>query len=111
MLFMFWIFTPLLIQGRDGDTSTAESGSDVDDVISPFKNGNAGFARLTPVYEEVSYLLSCCISSFKEHFLAMNLLIVKTQPFEEIDYHLFYSKNYKGSKRLGKMLGIPFLRF
>ncbi|GLJ07817.1 hypothetical protein SUGI_0074670 [Cryptomeria japonica] len=39
-------------KGRDGDTSTAESGSDVDDVISPFKNGNAGFARLTPVYEE-----------------------------------------------------------
>lgn len=37
---------------RDGETSTAESGSDVEDVISPIKGRDAGTARLTPVYEE-----------------------------------------------------------
>lgn len=39
-------------KGRDGDTSTAESGSDVDDGISPLMSGSCGFVRLTPVYEE-----------------------------------------------------------
>lgn len=43
---------PYSMKVRDGDTSTAESGSDVEDVISPIKGRDAGTARLTPVYEE-----------------------------------------------------------
>lgn len=45
---------PYSMKVRDGDrdTSTAESGSDVEDVISPIKRRDAGTARLTPVYEE-----------------------------------------------------------
>lgn len=43
---------PYSMKVRDGDTSTAESGSDVEDVISPIKGKDAGTARLTPVYEE-----------------------------------------------------------
>lgn len=41
-------------QGRFSDTSTAESGSDVDDLGSPVLSRIADFTRLAPVHEEVS---------------------------------------------------------
>lgn len=42
-------------QGRCSDTSTAESGSDADDLGSPIGARGVGFSRLAPVHEEVSY--------------------------------------------------------
>uniref|UniRef100_A0A0D6QU98 CRAL-TRIO domain-containing protein n=1 Tax=Araucaria cunninghamii TaxID=56994 RepID=A0A0D6QU98_ARACU len=43
---------PHYIKGKGGDTSTAESGSDVEDVVSPKVHMGPGFVRLTPVHEE-----------------------------------------------------------
>ncbi|KAJ6832322.1 phosphatidylinositol/phosphatidylcholine transfer protein SFH13-like [Iris pallida] len=39
--------------GRSSDTSTGESGSDVDDLSSPVASRHAEFTRLDPVHEEV----------------------------------------------------------
>ncbi|XXG80213.1 hypothetical protein AAC387_Pa09g1137 [Persea americana] len=39
-------------RGRSSDTSTAESGSDADDLGSPFGVRGVGFTRLAPVHEE-----------------------------------------------------------
>lgn len=39
---------------RSSDTSTAESGSEVEDITSPKASGNYTNPRLTPVHEEVS---------------------------------------------------------
>jgi hypothetical protein len=43
---------PHYTKAKGGDTSTAESGSDVDDVVSPKVYRGPGLARLTPVHEE-----------------------------------------------------------
>ncbi|ERN19050.1 hypothetical protein AMTR_s00061p00081360 [Amborella trichopoda] len=43
------------LRGRNSDTSTAESGSDVDDLGSPTGHRGSGFTRLAPVHEEVSF--------------------------------------------------------
>lgn len=43
-----------MYQGRNSDTSTAESGSDVDDSCSPTRQSSSRFPRLAPVHEEVS---------------------------------------------------------
>ncbi|KAL5972314.1 hypothetical protein ACLOJK_041567 [Asimina triloba] len=40
------------LKGRSSDTSTAESGSDVDDLGSPTGLRGSGFVRLAPVHEE-----------------------------------------------------------
>ncbi|RWR84803.1 phosphatidylinositol/phosphatidylcholine transfer protein SFH13 [Cinnamomum micranthum f. kanehirae] len=40
------------LRGRSSDTSTAESGSDADDLGSPVGARGAGFTRLAPVHEE-----------------------------------------------------------
>ncbi|XP_058113059.1 phosphatidylinositol/phosphatidylcholine transfer protein SFH13 isoform X3 [Magnolia sinica] len=40
------------LKGRSSNTSTAESGSDVDDLGSPTGLSGAGFTRLAPVHEE-----------------------------------------------------------
>lgn len=42
------------MQIRSSDTSTAESGSEVEDITSPKASGNYTNPRLTPVHEEVS---------------------------------------------------------
>lgn len=39
-------------KGRNSDTSTAESGSDVDDSCSPTRQSSSRFPRLAPVHEE-----------------------------------------------------------
>ncbi|XP_057486163.1 phosphatidylinositol/phosphatidylcholine transfer protein SFH13-like isoform X2 [Actinidia eriantha] len=40
------------LKGRSSDTSTAESGSDVDDSCSPTRQSSSIFPRLAPVHEE-----------------------------------------------------------
>ncbi|XP_058218988.1 phosphatidylinositol/phosphatidylcholine transfer protein SFH13 isoform X1 [Rhododendron vialii] len=40
------------LKGRSSDTSTAESGSDVDDSCSPTRQSSSRFPRLAPVHEE-----------------------------------------------------------
>lgn len=49
---LVWIWE----QMRSSDTSTAESGSEVEDITSPKASGNYTNPRLTPVHEEVSGL-------------------------------------------------------
>jgi len=58
------LFLSTFCQAKGGDTSTAESGSDVDDVVSPKVYRGHGLARLTPVHEEVSPLnpVRLCVS-------------------------------------------------
>ncbi|KAI8553087.1 hypothetical protein RHMOL_Rhmol06G0317700 [Rhododendron molle] len=43
---------PAIMKGRSSDTSTAESGSDVDDSCSPTRQSSSRFPRLAPVHEE-----------------------------------------------------------
>lgn len=45
----------LLIQIRYSDTSTADSGSEVEEITSPKANRSYLQPRLTPVREEVSF--------------------------------------------------------
>jgi len=47
-------------QGRISDTSTAESGSDMDDIGSPVIPRTSGYSRLAPVHEEVSLTFALC---------------------------------------------------
>lgn len=44
----------LISQGQCSDTSTAESGSDLDDSFSSIWQSRFTFPRLAPVHEEVS---------------------------------------------------------
>lgn len=48
-------------QGRFSDTSTAESGSDVDDLGSPALSRMSDFFILDPVHEEVSSLFQLSV--------------------------------------------------
>ena len=49
------VFIMLLIQIRYSDTSTADSGSEVEEITSPKANRGYLQPRLTPVHEEVSF--------------------------------------------------------
>lgn len=49
------VFIMLLIQIRYSDTSTADSGSEVEEITSPKANRSNLQPRLTPVREEVSF--------------------------------------------------------
>ncbi|KAK7259870.1 hypothetical protein RIF29_25485 [Crotalaria pallida] len=41
------------LKGRSSDTSTAESGSDIDDYSSPIRQRSCPYPRLAPVHEEI----------------------------------------------------------
>ena len=50
------MLAPLLfIQIRSSDTSTAESGSEIEEMASPRVNKSYSLPKLTPVSEEVSF--------------------------------------------------------
>ena len=50
------LLSPYEQQGRNSDTSTAESASDVDDLGSLMIRRTWEYSRLAPVREEVSFL-------------------------------------------------------
>ena len=52
----------ILFQSKESDLSTAESGSDVDDVLSP-QSSIVHHPTLTPVREEVLLFLSVNLST------------------------------------------------
>ncbi|RZC45965.1 hypothetical protein C5167_038919 [Papaver somniferum] len=58
--------------GRTSDTSTAESGSDVDDPCSPLGPRNFGFTRLAPVHEEVKASDTPAYYSCDDHFVMVD---------------------------------------
>lgn len=62
-LMWYWLFTIFWIQIRSGDTSAAESGSEVEEIASPKPTRSYLHPRLTPVCEEVS---ACVWSSLKQ---------------------------------------------
>lgn len=56
-------FFMLLGQIKSSDTSTAESGSEVEEITSPKATRSYSEPRLTPVREEVSVclIILCCL--------------------------------------------------
>ncbi|KAI3832348.1 hypothetical protein MKW92_000793 [Papaver armeniacum] len=56
------------LKGRSSDTSTAESGSDVDDPCSSLGSRNFNFMRLAPVHEEVKASDTPAYYSCDDHF-------------------------------------------
>ncbi|XP_077214740.1 phosphatidylinositol/phosphatidylcholine transfer protein SFH13-like [Tasmannia lanceolata] len=56
------------LKGRSSDTSTAESGSDADDLGSPIGLRGAGFTRLAPVHEEARATDPTAYYSCDDHF-------------------------------------------
>ncbi|XP_068641195.1 phosphatidylinositol/phosphatidylcholine transfer protein SFH13-like [Aristolochia californica] len=66
---------PRPLKGRCSDTSTAESGSDVDDLGSPIGLRGTGFTRLPPVHEEFAQARpaeSMAYYSCDDHFSVIN---------------------------------------
>uniref|UniRef100_A0A6P6FN06 phosphatidylinositol/phosphatidylcholine transfer protein SFH13 isoform X1 n=1 Tax=Ziziphus jujuba TaxID=326968 RepID=A0A6P6FN06_ZIZJJ len=56
------------LKGRSSDTSTAESGSDIDDPCSPLGQRSFAFPRLAPVHEEVGTTDPNAYFSCDDHF-------------------------------------------
>ncbi|KAF7018957.1 hypothetical protein CFC21_032189 [Triticum aestivum] len=61
-----------LLKGRNSDTSTAESGSDVDDLGSPMMRSTLGCSRLAPVREEMRARESAAYYSCDDHFVVVD---------------------------------------
>ncbi|CAA7407866.1 unnamed protein product [Spirodela intermedia] len=61
-----------LSQGRISDTSTAESGSDIEDPCSPVLPKASEFRRLAPVHEEVRPINPSVYFSCDDHFLVVD---------------------------------------
>ncbi|XP_039117461.1 phosphatidylinositol/phosphatidylcholine transfer protein SFH13-like [Dioscorea cayenensis subsp. rotundata] len=66
---------PLKAKGRFSDTSTAESGSDVDDLGSPVLSRIADFTRLAPVHEEVRSRDTTAYYSCDDNFVVVDKTI------------------------------------
>eukprot|EP00268_Persea_americana_P025661 TRINITY_DN249_c0_g1_i1.p1 TRINITY_DN249_c0_g1~~TRINITY_DN249_c0_g1_i1.p1 ORF type:complete len:621 (+),score=133.32 TRINITY_DN249_c0_g1_i1:248-2110(+) len=60
------------LRGRSSDTSTAESGSDADDLGSPVGARGAGFTRLAPVHEESRETDPNAYYSCDDHFTVVD---------------------------------------
>uniref|UniRef100_N1QPX6 Uncharacterized protein n=1 Tax=Aegilops tauschii TaxID=37682 RepID=N1QPX6_AEGTA len=65
---------PNIMKGRNSDTSTAESGSDVDDLGSPMMRSTLGCSRLAPVREEMQMRAreSAAYYSCDDHFVVVD---------------------------------------
>lgn len=63
-----------LLKGRNSDTSTVESGSDVDDLGSPMLRRELGCSRLAPVREEMQMRAreSAAYYSCDDHFVVVD---------------------------------------
>ncbi|KAL6842485.1 hypothetical protein ACP4OV_027720 [Aristida adscensionis] len=63
-----------LLKGRNSDTSTVESGSDVDDLGSPMMRNAVGTSRLAPVREEMQIRArdSAAYYSCDDHFVVVD---------------------------------------
>ncbi|KAF6145962.1 hypothetical protein GIB67_033321 [Kingdonia uniflora] len=69
---------PEIMKGRSSNTSTAESGSDVDDPCSPMGVRNSGFTRLAPVREELSQVKALDPSAYyscDDHFVVIDKVV------------------------------------
>lgn len=61
-LFLFsliWLYLVIFKQVKGSDTSTAESGSEAEEIASPKAIKSYSHLRLTPVREEVGFNLFC----------------------------------------------------
>ncbi|KAG0495432.1 hypothetical protein HPP92_000123 [Vanilla planifolia] len=63
---------PYILKGRSSDTSTAESGSDVDDFGSPRVSRTFEHTRLAPVHEETRARDSAAYYSCDDHFVVVD---------------------------------------
>ncbi|PNT67192.1 hypothetical protein BRADI_3g22400v3 [Brachypodium distachyon] len=61
-----------LLKGRNSDTSTVESGSDVDDMGSPMMRRTLECSRLAPVREEMRARDSAAYYSCDDHFVVVD---------------------------------------
>nr|TKW09824.1 hypothetical protein SEVIR_6G126600v2 [Setaria viridis] len=61
-----------LLKGRNSDTSTVESGSDIDDLGSPMMRSTVGCSRLAPVREEMRGRDSAAYYSCDDHFVVVD---------------------------------------
>ncbi|XP_066399327.1 phosphatidylinositol/phosphatidylcholine transfer protein SFH13-like isoform X2 [Miscanthus floridulus] len=61
-----------LLKGRNSDTSTVESGSEIDDLGSPMMRSTVGCSRLAPVREEMRAQDSAAYYSCDDHFVVVD---------------------------------------
>lgn len=73
-------------QVKGSDTSTAESGSEAEDIASPKALKSYSHLRLTPVREEVRFNLMLCILY---HFLVKTILYHKVLLSRILSFALF----------------------
>nr|XP_029118517.1 phosphatidylinositol/phosphatidylcholine transfer protein SFH13 [Elaeis guineensis] len=64
------------LKGRCSDTSTAESGSDFDDLGSPIISRTAEYSRLAPVHEEARTADSTSYYSCNDRFVLVDKTVV-----------------------------------
>ncbi|XP_008805533.2 phosphatidylinositol/phosphatidylcholine transfer protein SFH13-like isoform X2 [Phoenix dactylifera] len=64
------------LKGRSSDTSTAESGSDFDDLGSPIMSRTAEYSRLAPVHEEARMADSTSYYSCHDRFVLVDKTVV-----------------------------------